>query len=140
MRPEDMLTEGTTTGQEETEAYDETKENTSSKEQETSSAQMTEMVSENSSESAETAETEPKSSEPPKPEESAAGMETASVESEPLEPYQMQYEELYKVYREIASSMVTVTAVHADVDWFNNTDQSEGTTAGVIIANNNREL
>ena len=140
MRPEDMLTEGTTTGQEETEAYDETKENTSSKEQETSSAQMTEMVSENSSESAETAETEPKSSEPPKPEESAAGMETAPAESEPLEPYQMQYEELYKVYREIASSMVTVTAVHADVDWFNNTDQSEGTTAGVIIANNNREL
>ena len=140
MRPEDMLTEGTTTGQEETEAYDETKENTSSKEQETSSAQMTEMVSENSSEIAETAETEPKSSEPPKPEESAAGMETAPAESEPLEPYQMQYEELYKVYREIASSMVTVTAVHADVDWFNNTDQSEGTTAGVIIANNNREL
>ena len=89
MRPEDMLTEGTTTGQEETEAYDETKENTSSKEQETSSAQMTEMVSENSSESAETAETEPKSSEPPKPEESAAGMETAPAESEPLEPYQM---------------------------------------------------
>lgn len=140
MRPEDMLTEGTTTGQEETEAYDETKENTSSKEQETSSAQMTEMVSENSSESEETAETEPNSSEPPKPEESAAGMETAPAESEPLEPYQMQYEELYKVYREIASSMVTVTAVHADVDWFNNTDQSEGTTAGVIIANNNREL
>ena len=67
-------------------------------------------------------------------------METAPAESEPLEPYQMQYEELYKVYREIASSMVTVTAVHADVDWFNNTDQSEGTTAGVIIANNNREL
>lgn len=36
--------------------------------------------------------------------------------------------------------MVTVTAVRSDVDWFNNTYQSEGTTAGVIIANNNREL
>ncbi len=35
---------------------------------------------------------------------------------------------------------MTVTAVHSDVDWFNNTYQSEGTTAGVIIANNNREL
>jgi serine protease Do len=36
--------------------------------------------------------------------------------------------------------MVTVTGVHSDVDWFNNTYQSEGTTAGVIIANNNKEL
>lgn len=57
-----------------------------------------------------------------------------------LKPYQMQYEELYKAYGEIASSMVTVTALHSDVDWFNNTYQSEGTTAGVIIANNNKEL
>jgi serine protease Do len=51
-----------------------------------------------------------------------------------------QYDELYKVYREVATSMVTVTAVRSDVDWFNNTYQSEGTTAGVIIANNNKEL
>lgn len=58
----------------------------------------------------------------------------------PLQGYMEQYEELYKVYREISSSMVTVTALHSDVDWFNNTYQSEGTTAGVIIANNNREL
>ena len=57
-----------------------------------------------------------------------------------LKPYQTQYEELYNTYREICSSMVTVTAVYSDVDWFNNTYQSEGTTAGVIIANNNREL
>lgn len=59
---------------------------------------------------------------------------------EPLKPYQTQYEELYKVYREMESSMVTVTAARSDVDWFNNTYQSEGTAAGVIIANNNREL
>ena len=57
-----------------------------------------------------------------------------------LKPYQSQYEELYKAYGEIASSMVTVTALHSDVDWFNNTYQSEGTTAGVVIANNNKEL
>lgn len=59
---------------------------------------------------------------------------------EPLESYQMQYEELYKVYRDMESSIVTVTAVHSDVDWFNNTYQSEGAAAGVVIANNNREL
>lgn len=138
MRPEDMLTEGTTTGQEESEAYTETEESSSLQEYETASVQNTETVSENSTENTAVAETELKSSEQPNTEEGAAGMETAPVE--PLEPYQMQYEELYNVYREIASSMVTVTAVHADVDWFNNTDQSKGTTAGVIIANNNREL
>lgn len=66
--------------------------------------------------------------------------EVETIPIEPLKPYQTQYEELYKVYREMESSMVTVTAVHSDVDWFNNTYQSEGTTAGVIIANNNREL
>ena len=141
MRPEDMLTEGTTTGQEESEADKETEESSSLQENETASAQMTEAVPENSTENTDAAETEINSSEQSKTEESTSAMETAPVEPiKPLEPYQMQYEELYKVYREIASSMVTVTAVHADVDWFNNTDQSEGTTAGVIIANNNREL
>lgn len=141
MRPEDMLTEGTTTGQEESEADKETEESSSLQENETASAQMTEAVPENSTENTDTAETEINSSEQPKTEESAPAMETVPVDPiKPLEPYQMQYEELYKVYQEIASSMVTVTSVHADVDWFNNTDQSEGTTAGVIIANNNREL
>lgn len=57
-----------------------------------------------------------------------------------LKPYQTQYEELYKAYGMVAPSMVTVTALRSDVDWFNNTYQSEGTTAGVIIANNNKEL
>lgn len=66
--------------------------------------------------------------------------EEISVPIEPLKPYQTQYEELYKIYCEVESSMVTVTAVHSEVDWFNDTYQSEGTTAGVIIANNNREL
>ncbi len=53
---------------------------------------------------------------------------------------QTQYDRLYEVYNQVSSSMVTVTAVHSEVDWFNNTYQSEGTVAGVIIANNNKEL
>ncbi len=67
-------------------------------------------------------------------------LEQETVPIEPLRPYQAQYAELYKIYSKVESSMVTVTAVHSEVDWFNNTYQSEGTTAGVIIANNNREL
>lgn len=58
----------------------------------------------------------------------------------PLKGYQAQYEELYNAYTSVATSMVTVTALHSDVDWFNNPYQSEGMAAGVIIANNNREL
>ena len=57
-----------------------------------------------------------------------------------LEEYRTQYDELYDVYREVSTSMVTVTAVRTDTDWFNNPYQSEGSAAGVIIANNNREL
>lgn len=62
------------------------------------------------------------------------------VEKNPLDTYVTQYDDLYKVYKEVAASMVTVTGVRSDVDWFNNTYESEGTTAGVIIANNNKEL
>ena len=58
----------------------------------------------------------------------------------PLKGIQTQYEELYNAYTNVATSMVTVTAVHSDVDWFNNPYQSEGMAAGVIIANNNKEL
>lgn len=51
-----------------------------------------------------------------------------------------QYDRLYKVYNEVSGCMVTVTAVHSELDLFNNTYQSEGSVAGVLIANNNKEL
>jgi serine protease Do len=60
--------------------------------------------------------------------------------SQSIDTYIDQYRELYEVYNEVSASMVTVTGVRSDVDWFNNTYESEGTTAGVIIANNNKEL
>lgn len=138
MLPEDMLTEGTTTDQE-------TQVSESSEQLESNESIMTE----NSNEEQANHNTGNASDE-----EFSGSLMTDSLEGsleegveenemeliEPLKPYQTQYEELYKVYREVASSMVTVTAVRSDVDWFNNTYQSEGTTAGVIIANNNREL
>lgn len=58
----------------------------------------------------------------------------------PSKEYWSVYEEMHRVYAKVLTSMVTVTAVRSDVDLFNNTYQSEGTAAGVIIANNNREL
>lgn len=54
--------------------------------------------------------------------------------------YEEMYQSIKELYQEAATSMVTVTGVKSDVDWFNNPYESEGTIAGVVIANNNREL
>ena len=121
MLPEDMLTEGTTTAQ------PEESENVEGEDISVSEQIVPEDIPAGAAAPQDPAVTE-----------SQVESETDIIE--PLKPYQTQYEELYKVYREVESSMVTVTAVRSDVDWFNNTYQSEGATAGVIIANNNREL
>ena len=119
MLPEDMLTEGDSiqpsqTGQE-------------SVEEQSTHLQLQEPPStESSTESV--------------PEDNPSSFPDDEVKQPALKSYQTQYEELYNTYREINSSMVTVTAVYSDVDWFNNTYQNEGTTAGVVIANNNKEL
>ncbi len=72
-------------------------------------------------------------------EETAAEEETESISSK-IEEYELLHSELYALYQEISTSMVTVTSVKSEVDWFNNTYESEGQNAGVIIANNSREL
>lgn len=152
MLPEDMLTEGTTAGTEESADH-------SSEEGQTSGTGTDDAASESSVEEKEDdsgssveedsqdmsdAHQEYLDGQEPGKEDPAAGSLTGNADEtapvEPLKPYQTQYEELYKIYSEVQKSMVTVTAVHSDVDWFNNTYQSEGMTAGVIIANNNREL
>lgn len=114
MLPEDMLTEGT------------------SQEEESSAEEETQTDTEEAS-----SETFPEHTEV------GTDLEQEQIQEEtvvPLEEYQTQYDELYNVYRKVSTSMVTVTAVRTDVDWFNNPYQSEGSAAGVIVANNNREL
>lgn len=127
MLPEDMLTEGGSTQPSETVRESGEEQSTQSWSQESPSVPQT---------NTEVAAGNDTDASVPDP------LDTPDDEEEKfaLKPYQTQYEELYNAYREICSSMVTVTAVYSDVDWFNNTYQSEGTTAGVIIANNNREL
>lgn len=73
-----------------------------------------------------------------KPEDGVSQTEAGEVESTVL--YEEMYQGVREKYKEIVTSMVTVTSVKSDVDWFNNTYESEGEIAGVIIANNNREL
>ncbi len=126
MLPEDMLTEGGSTQPSQTVSESEEMQSTQQPSQEDVPTQTTSVSDINNMPESGTHEAE-----------SMLGDETQELT---LKPYQTQYEELYQTYKDISSSMVTVTAVHSDVDWFNNTYQSEGTTAGVIIANNNREL
>lgn len=156
MLPEDMLTEGSTTGQEESGEADEsesqTEIGTDASENGTllTDVSETESTTDANTESAEGNQSEEESSNEENPQETHSSVGSSDVEVasdvpeteviEPLKPYQTQYEELYNIYREVESSMVTVTGVRSNVDWFNNPYQSEGSTAGVIIANNNREL
>ena len=107
MLPEDMLTEGETGTQ--------TESDVESTEQQTTQIATSETESEESG-------------------------TTQEPQDAYLNEYQAMYNSLHKVYQNASSSIVTVTGVKSDVDWFNNTYESEGNIAGVIIANNNREL
>ena len=112
MLPEDMLTEGETGTQTESET-------------ETAEQVTTQIAAEET---------------PASEVETAESASTENPQKAYLTEYQAMYDSLHQVYQEASTSIVTVTAVKSDVDWFNNTYQSEGNIAGVIIANNNREL
>ncbi len=54
--------------------------------------------------------------------------------------YQQIYSALSVYVAELNHSMVTVTGVSSNIDWFNNVEESKKQSSGVIIANNGREL
>ena len=57
-----------------------------------------------------------------------------------MDTYNNTYEELYKVVQNLQKSMVTVTEVSQDVDWFNNAYENKGQYQGIIFANSNTQL
>ncbi|MCM1175763.1 MAG: S1C family serine protease [Blautia sp.] len=57
-----------------------------------------------------------------------------------LEEYGNVYEELSALAKNVSRAIVTVTGVTSDVDWFNNTYESEAVASGVIVANNGRSM
>ncbi len=136
MLPEDMLTEGdmTETATETDESTEASNADTETQPQESSAADESLVGDEGDTLDGESGQD---GEEPVDTGED--GDDEAEPES-PLQNYMDQYSQLYAVYKEASYSMVTVTALYSDVDWFNNTYQSEGVTAGVIIANNNKEL
>ncbi|MDE6700485.1 MAG: S1C family serine protease, partial [Acetatifactor sp.] len=56
------------------------------------------------------------------------------------ENYQQIYSALSVYVAELNHSMVTVTGVSSNIDWFNNVEESKKQSSGVIIANNGKEL
>lgn len=57
-----------------------------------------------------------------------------------LADYEKMYDKLYEVVKEAKKGMVTVTAMSSNVDWFNNTLESENETTGFIVADNGKEI
>lgn len=53
-----------------------------------------------------------------------------------LEEYQGVYKELSDLAQDINRSIVTVTGVTSNLDWFNNSYENEAVASGVIVANN----
>ncbi len=56
------------------------------------------------------------------------------------EGYVQMYNDLGKYTAELSKSMVTVTGLHSDVDWFNEVQVSKYRSPGVIIADNGVEF
>lgn len=57
-----------------------------------------------------------------------------------LEEYGNVYDELSALAKNVSRAIVTVTGVTSDVDWFNNTYESEAVASGVIVANNGQAM
>lgn len=54
--------------------------------------------------------------------------------------YRQIYSALSIYVAEMNHSIVTVTGVSSNIDWFNNVEESKNQSSGIIIANNGREL
>lgn len=54
--------------------------------------------------------------------------------------YRQIYNSLSGYVEEMNKSMVTVTGVTSNIDWFNNVEQSRNQSSGIIVANNGRQL
>ena len=75
-------------------------------------------------------------------EETTPPVQTTVVERVELDVshYQTLYSNLYKMVQEVSKSLVTVIGITSDTDWLNNSYENEGQNAGLIVADNGREL
>lgn len=66
--------------------------------------------------------------------------QTASQEKIGIQEYVNIYTEVTDIAKEAMKSMVTVTGITSNEDWFNMTTESTKQASGVIVANNGQEL
>jgi len=66
-------------------------------------------------------------------------VETVEKELE-IDDYKLLYQKIGEVADEVKCCMVTVTGVYSDVDWFMNTYENNNQAAGLIVADNGKEL
>ncbi len=84
-------------------------------------------------------ETEKETEQEPETESQAPVYITETQELETTD-YQKLQNKIYAIGAEANKSIVTVTGVKSDMDWFNTPYESAGQASGVIIANNGQEL
>lgn len=61
-------------------------------------------------------------------------------DSDVMEEYVATYQRLYEVTNSFRKSMVTVTGVSQDVDWFNNEYESKGLHSGIVFASTSKQF
>lgn len=57
-----------------------------------------------------------------------------------LNDYQLLYAEMSELAEKVGRSVVTVTSVVSDVDWFNDIYENEASASGIIVANNGKSI
>ena len=57
-----------------------------------------------------------------------------------LEDYTLTYQKLYEITNNFRKSMVTVTGVNQNVDWFNNEYENKGQYSGIIFAGSSKQF
>lgn len=69
-------------------------------------------------------------------------VEAPVVEKKELQiaDYQLLYSKLHSLVKVVEKSVVTVTGVTSDVDWFNDTYENKGQVSGIIIADGGKDL
>lgn len=73
----------------------------------------------------------------PTPMEAEASQEPGTLG---IEEYENIYSEMNDIAREAMKSMVTVTGITSNEDWFNITTESTRQASGILVANNGQEL
>lgn len=76
----------------------------------------------------------------PEPETETKDTQKTIVKELTISDYQRLQNELYAVGNKVNSSIVSITRVASDKDWFNNSYETVGTGAGLIISESDKEI